>query len=161
MAVVDRSECCGGPNSLACRDQHSGRAQKGRTQKDKLKSESVKCRFSKCRFSQARKRHININVFLSGWSWDDPGFVPGFHRFCPWDEPGENLGQTQVFSLFYTVEARQTRDSLPESLHIAQGAGCHSESRFFLRVAHLQNEVGTKDFFRGTNFLTKNALRNF
>ena len=25
------------------------------------------------------------------------------------------------------------------------------------RVARLQNEVGTKDFFRGTNFLTKNA----
>ena len=27
----------------------------------------------------------------------------------------------------------------------------------FIRVARLQNEVGTKDFFRGTNFLTKNA----
>ena len=27
----------------------------------------------------------------------------------------------------------------------------------FLRVARLQNEVGTKDFFQGTNFLTKNA----
>ena len=26
-----------------------------------------------------------------------------------------------------------------------------------LRVARLQNEVGTKDFFRGRNFLTKNA----
>ena len=28
----------------------------------------------------------------------------------------------------------------------------------FIRVARLQNEVDTKDFFRGTNFLTKNAL---
>ena len=27
----------------------------------------------------------------------------------------------------------------------------------FRRVARLQNEVGTKDFFRATNFLTKNA----
>ena len=27
----------------------------------------------------------------------------------------------------------------------------------FFRVARLQNEVGTKDFLRGTNFLTKNA----
>ena len=56
-------------------------------------------------FIQARKRHININ-FLSGWSWDDPGFVRGFHRVCPWDKSGENLGQTRIFSLFYTVEAR-------------------------------------------------------
>ena len=30
-------------------------------------------------------------------------------------------------------------------------------SLIFLRVASLQNEVGTKDFFRVTNFLTKNA----
>ena len=29
----------------------------------------------------------------------------------------------------------------------------------FFRVAHLQNEVGTKELFRGTNFLTKNAPR--
>ena len=35
--------------------------------------------------NQARKRHININ-FLSGWSWDDPGFVPGI-------SPGLSLGQ--------------------------------------------------------------------
>ena len=27
----------------------------------------------------------------------------------------------------------------------------------FVRVASLQNEVGTKDFFRGTNLLAKNA----
>ena len=68
--------------------------------------------------------HININ-FLSGWSWDDPGFVPGispglslgqiqwkpgdkpgfspyftqwkpdFHRVCPWDKPGLSLGQSR------------------------------------------------------------------
>ena len=35
-----------------------------------------------------------------------PGLSRGFHRVCPWDKPGENLGQTRVFSLFYTVEAR-------------------------------------------------------
>ena len=38
-----------------------------------------------------------------------PGLSRGFHRVCPWDKSGENLGQTRVFSLFYTVEARQTR----------------------------------------------------
>ena len=35
-----------------------------------------------------------------------PGLSRGFHRVCPWDKSGENLGQTRVFSLFYTVEAR-------------------------------------------------------
>ena len=38
-----------------------------------------------------------------------PGLARGFHRFCPWDKFGENLGHTRAFSLFYTVEARQTR----------------------------------------------------
>ena len=54
---------------------------------------------------QARKRYININFFVRlvlGFT----GFVPGTNPVCPWDKPGENLGQTQVFSLFYTVEAR-------------------------------------------------------
>ena len=31
----------------------------------------------------------------------------------------------------------------------------------FVRVARLRNEVGTKDFLRGTNFLTEKMLRNF
>ena len=54
---------------------------------------------------QARKRHININLFVRlvlGFT----GFVPGTNPVCPWDKSGENLGQTQFFSLFYTVEAR-------------------------------------------------------
>ena len=34
--------------------------------------------------------------------------VLGRPRVCPGDKPGLSLGQTQVFSLFYTVEARQT-----------------------------------------------------
>ena len=29
-----------------------------------------------------------------------PGLSRGFHWVCPWDKPGENLGQTRVFSLF-------------------------------------------------------------
>ena len=40
---------------------------------------------------EARKRHININ-FWSGCSWDDP--------------PEMSRGQTQVFSLFYTMKAQ-------------------------------------------------------
>ena len=41
-----------------------------------------------------------------------PGLSWGFHRVCAWDKFGEYLGQTRVFSLFYTVEARQTRACL-------------------------------------------------
>ena len=60
-------------------------------------------------FYQARKRHININIFVR--------LVLGRPRACPGDKPGDvpvtnpvaNLVQTQVFALFYTVEARQTR----------------------------------------------------
>ena len=46
----------------------------------------------------AGTRHIDIN-FLSGCPWDDPEFVPGTNL-------GSSLGQTQVFSLLYKVEAR-------------------------------------------------------
>ena len=55
--------------------------------------------------SQARKRHININFFVR-LVLDFTGFVPGTSRVCPRDKSGENLGQPQGFSLFYTVEAR-------------------------------------------------------
>ena len=33
-----------------------------------------------------------------------PGLSREFHRVCPWDKFGENLGQIRVFSLFYKVE---------------------------------------------------------
>ena len=55
--------------------------------------------------SQARKWHININFFCPVGLGTTPG-LSRFHRVCPWDRSGENLGQTRVFSLFYTVEAR-------------------------------------------------------
>ena len=35
-----------------------------------------------------------------------PGLSRDFTGLCFWDKFGENLGQTRVFSLFYTVEAR-------------------------------------------------------
>ena len=46
----------------------------------------------------ARKRHININ-FLSGWSWDDPGCVPGISPGLSWDKSGENPGTNPGFRL--------------------------------------------------------------
>ena len=56
--------------------------------------------------AQARKRHININFFV----WlvlGRPRVCPGdFTGFVPGTKPCENLGQTRVFSLVYTVEAR-------------------------------------------------------
>ena len=54
---------------------------------------------------QARKRHININFFVRLVPVFT-GFVPGTNPVCPWDKSGEKQGQTQEFSLFYTVEAR-------------------------------------------------------
>ena len=54
---------------------------------------------------QARKRHININ-FLVRLLLGHPGNVPGTNRVCPRDKVGLSQGQTQVFSLLYTVEAQ-------------------------------------------------------
>ena len=68
-------------------------------------SSHTQCRFSVEFIGQARKRHININFFVRLVPVFT-GFVPGTNRVCPWDKSGEKLGQTQEFSLFYTVEAR-------------------------------------------------------
>ena len=51
------------------------------------------------------KRHININFFVRLVPVFT-GIVPGTNPVCPWDKSGEKKGQTQEFSLFYTVEAR-------------------------------------------------------
>ena len=51
------------------------------------------------------KRHININ-FLVRLLLGHPGNVPGTNRECPRDKVGLSQGQTQVFSLFYTPEAK-------------------------------------------------------
>ena len=59
-----------------------------------------------CRRKSGKKRHININFFWPVGLGMTPVLSRGFHRVCPWDKSGENLGQTRVFSLFYTVEAR-------------------------------------------------------
>ena len=50
-------------------------------------------------------KHININ-FLVRLLLGHPGNVPGTNRACPRDKVGLSQGQTQVFSLLYTVEAQ-------------------------------------------------------
>ena len=56
-----------------------------------------------CADCQARKRHININFFVR-LVLGRPRVCPGDSTgFVPWDKPGEILGQTRAFSLFYTV----------------------------------------------------------
>ena len=62
--------------------------------------------FSFTKKTQARKRHINLNFFCPVGLGTTPGLSRGFHRVCPWEKSGENLGHTRVSSLFYTVEAR-------------------------------------------------------
>ena len=49
-------------------------------------------------WTQARKRHININFLVR--------LRLGRPRVCPWDKPRLSQGQTEVFSLFYTVDAQ-------------------------------------------------------
>ena len=56
-------------------------------------------------YSGKKKAH-KLNFFCPVGLGTTPGLSRGFHRVCPWDKSGENLGQTRVFSLFYTVEAR-------------------------------------------------------
>ena len=53
-----------------------------------------------------KRRAHKHKLFCSVGLGTTPGLSRGFHRVCPWDKSGENLGQTRVFFLFYTVEAR-------------------------------------------------------
>ena len=55
---------------------------------------------------QAKKKAHKHKLFCPVGLGTNPGLSQGYHRACPWDKSGENLGQTRVFSLFYTVEAR-------------------------------------------------------
>ena len=68
---------------------------------------------------QARKRHININFFVRLVPIFI-GFVPGTNPVCPWDK-SEKQGQTQEFSLFYTVEARFHRACPWDKPGLSQG----------------------------------------
>ena len=72
-------------------------------------------------------------------SWDDPGFVPGISPVCPWDKPGENLGQTRVFSLFYTVEARQNRVCPWDkpSLSLGQSRGRRAAQKVYVKKVYV------------------------
>ena len=63
--------------------------------------------------SQARKGHINMNSLV--WLLlGRPGSVPGTNRVCPLDKPTLSQGQSQVFSLFYTMEAQFVPGTIPE-----------------------------------------------
>ena len=56
--------------------------------------------------SSGKKKAHKHKLFCPVGLGTTPGLSRGFHRVCPWDKSGENLGETRVFSLFYTVEAR-------------------------------------------------------
>ena len=57
-------------------------------------------------FPTGKKKAHKHKLFCPVGLRTTPGLSRGFHRVCPWDKSGENLGQTRVFSLFYIVEAR-------------------------------------------------------
>ena len=48
-------------------------------------------------FSGKKKAH-KPKFFCPVGLGTTPGLSRGFHRVCPWDKSGENLGQTRVFS---------------------------------------------------------------
>ena len=64
-------------------------------------------------------------MFWSGCAWDDPRFVPGTNPVCPRDKPRLSQGQTEVFSLFYTVGAQfvpGTNPVCPRDKPVANGS---------------------------------------
>ena len=92
-----------------------------------------------CRTYQARKRHININFFCPVGLGTTPGLSRGFHRVCPWDKSGENLGQTRVFSLFYTVEARFHRVCPRDKpgLSLGQSRGRRAAQKVYVKKVYV------------------------
>ena len=64
------------------------------------------CVFCLSVFFSGKKKAHNHKFFCPVGLGTTAGLSRGFPRVCPWDKSGENLGQTRVFSLFYTVEAR-------------------------------------------------------
>ena len=76
-----------------------------------------------------KKKAQKHDFFLSGWSWDDPGFVPGI-------SPGLSLGQARVFSLFYTVEARVCPRDKP-SLSLGQSRGRRVTQRVYVKKVYV------------------------
>ena len=84
-----------------------GRLRFGLVIDESISRNSTSLRFHSC--FQARKRHVNIDFLVRCCPWDDPRFVPGQAHFVPGsrDKPGLSLlGQTQDFSLVYTLEAK-------------------------------------------------------
>ena len=63
----------------------------------------------KTRGGSGKKKAHKHKFFCPVGLGTTPGVCRGFRRVCPWDKFCEYLGQTRVFSLFCTVEARQTR----------------------------------------------------
>ena len=82
-----------------------------------------------------------------------PGLSRGFHRVCPWDKSGENLGQTRVFSLFYTVEARFHRVCPWDKpgLSLGQSRGRRAAQKVYVKKMYVPFSLAiyTKELSRG------------
>ena len=71
-------------------------------------------------FSGKKKAHKH-KLFCPVGLGTTPGMSRGFHWVRTWDKSGENLGQTRVFSLLYTVEARFHRVCPWDKPSLSQG----------------------------------------
>ena len=107
--------------------------------------------------NQARKRHININFFVRLVPVFT-GFVPGTNPVCPWDKSGEKQGQTQEFSLFYTVEARFHRVCPWDKPGLSQGQtrGRRAAQKVYVKKVYVPFSLATKVATKG-----QHHFRNF
>ena len=77
------------------------------------KSSKSLCAKRLCSLISGKKKVHKHKLFGPVGLWVFTGFVPGTNPVCPWDKSSEIRRQTQVFSLFYTVEARGKPEFVP------------------------------------------------
>ena len=123
---------------------------------------------SECCRAVSAAEHFNnysaTSIFACGMlrGWGLEGWDLGLPDFCLAGKC-PNLGRDSIIVL---PEHRgiifQQRRTLLQNLSSNEFRTATAFSSFpiFVRVALLQNEIGAKDFFRGTNFLSRKMLRN-
>ena len=94
--------------------------------------------------SQARKRHININIFVRLVLGENLGQTRVFslfytleariHRACPWDKPGLSLGQTRGRRAAQKVHVKKVYEPLSLASESVSGVFPKSFRNFFRKV---------------------------
>ena len=113
-------------------------------------------------FSGKKKAHEH-KFFRPVGLGTTPGLSRGFHRVCPWDKPGENLGQTQVSPYFTQwkpsapgLSQGQTRGRRAAQKVYVKKIMCLFRSLDLLEPTSLKPPIGGApiQFLAPSNFLT-------